>query len=161
MTAEVWDDATEVPIVLAAPLEQLHQPGEFWAFFPTLTNSLLAGILNAPWKTNEDRQNLLTGEYNEELIGAVAELIAESIADLSSCEEPSRHLDALPRRQEASDNEHSILLRYQLNVALRSRPDCSRSTMQTSQTVRVELPTGVPNLGETTRLRGFGDLGSV
>ena len=116
------DDATEVPIVWAAPLEQLHQPGEFWAFFPTLTNSLLAGILNAPWKTNEDRQNLLTGEYNEELIGAAAELIAESIADLSSRKDPSRHLDALPRRQEASDNKHSILLRYRLNAALRSRP---------------------------------------
>ncbi|MYC62196.1 MAG: DEAD/DEAH box helicase [Caldilineaceae bacterium SB0661_bin_34] len=116
------DDATEVPIVWAAPLEQLHQPGEFWAFFPTLTNSLLAGILNAPWKTNEDRQNLLTGEYNEELIGAAAELIAASITDLPSREDPSRHLDALPRRQEAWDNKHSILLRYQLNVALRSRP---------------------------------------
>ena len=116
------DDATEVPIVWAVPLEQLHQPGEFWAFFPTLTNSLLAGILNAPWKTNEDRQNLLTGEYNEELIGMAAELIAESITDLSSREDPSCHLDALPRRQEAWDNQHSILLRYQLNVALRSRP---------------------------------------
>ncbi len=118
------DDAAEVPIVWAAPLEQLHQPGEFWAFFPTLTNSLLAGILNAPWKTNEDRQNLLTGEYNEELITAATELIAKSITDLSSREDPSRHLDALPRRQEAWDNKHSIsiLLRYQLNVALRSRP---------------------------------------
>ena len=44
------DDAAEVSIVWAAPLELLHQPGEFWAFFPTLTNSLLAGILNARGK---------------------------------------------------------------------------------------------------------------
>ena len=43
------DDAGEVPIVWAAPLDPyLHS--EFWAFFPTLTTSLLDGILNAPWK---------------------------------------------------------------------------------------------------------------
>ena len=53
------DDADQVSITWAAPLDRLSRPGSFWAFFPTLTASLLAGILNAPWKTNEDRQNLL------------------------------------------------------------------------------------------------------
>ncbi len=116
------DDAAEVPIVWAAPLDQLHQPGRFWAFFPTLTTSLLAGILNAPWKTNEDRQNLLAGDYNAELIEAAAGLIAASITELSSREDPGRHLDALPRRAEAGDSEHSTLLRDLLNAALRDRP---------------------------------------
>ena len=58
------DDAEEVPISWAAPIDRLNDPGRFWAFFPTTTTSLLSGILNAPWKTNEDRQNLLPGVYN-------------------------------------------------------------------------------------------------
>ena len=116
------DDAAEVPIVWAAPLEKLNQPGRFWAFFPTLTTSLLAGILNAPWKTNEDRQNLLEGTYNEELIEAAADLIAASLTELASNADPARHLDALPRRSEAGDTEHSVQLRDLLNQALRGRP---------------------------------------
>ena len=58
------DDTGQVSISWAAPLDSLGEPGRFWAFFPTATSSLLAGILNAPWKTNEDRQNLLEGVYN-------------------------------------------------------------------------------------------------
>ena len=71
------DDATEVEIKWAAPVDRLNEPGYFWAFFPTQTSSLLAGILNAPWKTNEDRQNLLPGIYNDELIDAAAAMVAK------------------------------------------------------------------------------------
>ena len=114
------DDAGEVPIVWAAPLDH-HMQGEFWAFFPTLTTSLLDGILNAPWKTNEDRQNLLKGVFNDELIGAAAELVAVSIADLSSAEDPGSHLDVLPRRPAPGDNEHCNLLRDRLYGVLAGR----------------------------------------
>ena len=41
------DDTGQVPISWAAPLDNLGEPGRFWAFFPTVTTSLLAGILNA------------------------------------------------------------------------------------------------------------------
>ena len=44
------DDHDEVPIWWAAPLDRLVDPGKFWAFFPTHTPSLVAGILNAPWR---------------------------------------------------------------------------------------------------------------
>ncbi|MYA04017.1 MAG: DEAD/DEAH box helicase [Caldilineaceae bacterium SB0664_bin_22] len=115
------DDAGEVPIVWAAPLNQYMQ-GEFWAFFPTLTKSLLNGILNAPWKTNEDRQNLLEGVFNDELIGAAAELVAVSIADLSSADDPGSHLDVLPRRPEPGDNPHCNLLRDWLYSELAGQP---------------------------------------
>ena len=115
------DDADEVPIWWAAPVDRLNDQGKFWAFFPTLTTSLLAGILNAPWKTNEDRQNLLPGVYNDELIDAVACMIADALPKLSTPEDPARHLDALPRRQESGDNEHSVRLRDQLTEVLRER----------------------------------------
>ena len=108
------DDADEVLISWAAPIDRLSEPGKFWAFFPTMTTSLLSGILNAPWKTNEDRQNLLPGVYNDELIDAAAEMIAYELPRLSTTEDPARHLDALPRRYEAGDSEHSNRLRDQL-----------------------------------------------
>ena len=115
------DDNDEVPIHWAAPLDRLDRPGHFWAFFPTKTSSLVAGILNAPWKTNEDRQNLLGGPYNEELIEAAAALIADSLPALSIEDDPSRHLDALPRRQQADDSEQVNLLRERLFDDLRER----------------------------------------
>ena len=109
----------DVLIRWAAPLEHLDRPGHFWAFFPTSTVSLVAGILNAPWKTNEDRQNLLPGPYNEELIKAAAQMITESLPELANNEDPAKHLDALPRRHEAGDTELADLLRKALFSVLR------------------------------------------
>ena len=115
------DDNNEVPIAWAAPTERLNEPGKFWAFFPTLTTSLLSGILNAPWKTNEDRQNLLRGVYNDELIDAAAKMVVDALPALSTSEDPARHLDTLPRRLEQGDSDHSSLLRDRLNSELRDR----------------------------------------
>ena len=115
------DDSGQVPISWAAPIESLGQPGVFWAYFPTVTSSLLAGILNAPWKTNEDRQNLLDGIYNREIIDAAASMVATALPKLSTANDPGRHLDALPRRREAGDNQHSISLRNRLYSILEDK----------------------------------------
>ena len=115
------DDGDEVPIWWAAPLDRLTDPGTFWAYFPTKTASLAAGILNAPWKTNEDRQNLLPGPYNDELIDAAAEMIAGSLPDLATRADPARHLDALPRRREPGDSAQSERLRRALLAGLCER----------------------------------------
>ena len=114
------DNATEVPIAWAAPMDRPNEPGRFWAFFPTMTSSLLAGILNAPWKTNEDRQNLLPGIYNDELIDATASMVAKVLPRLATPADPAQHLDALPRRVEAWDTEHSQRLQEQLHWNLQS-----------------------------------------
>ena len=113
------DNADEIPIMWAAPLNRLSDPGTFWAFFPTLTQSLLSGILNAPWKTNEDRQNLLPGIYNDELIDAAASMVADVLPRLATDDDPARHIDALPRRHEAGDNPHADRLRDKLYECLR------------------------------------------
>ena len=99
----------------------MDRSGLFWAFFPTNTASLVAGILNAPWKTNEDRQNLLSGYYNVELIEAAARMIAAALPNFATDTDPARHLDALPRRQELGDPEQSVLLRNCLYSNLRDR----------------------------------------
>ena len=115
------DDTGDVRITWAAPLDALSEPGRFWAFFPTQTASLLAGILNAPWKTNEDRQNLLAGPYNDELIDATAEMVADALPSLRTRDDPARHLDALPRREEAGDGAQSKRLRESLLSVLEGR----------------------------------------
>ena len=107
-------DSDEVPIWWAAPLDPSTDASHFWAYLPTQTASLVAGILNAPWKTNEDRQNLLPGPYNEELIEAAAEMIAEALPKLAAEDDPARHLDALPRRRDGADPEQADLLRTRL-----------------------------------------------
>ena len=115
------DDRDEVPVWWAAPVDRLNRPGRFWAFFPTATASLVPGILNAPWKTNEDRQNLLTGRYNDELIGASAELIADALPKIPTTADPARHLDVLPRGHQASDSHQAKLLRQRLYTSLHGR----------------------------------------
>ncbi len=116
------DDNNTALIRWAVPLDQrLTEPGKFWAFFPTDTPSLVAGILNAPWKTNEDRQSLLKGHYNEELIKAAARLIVENLPKISTAEDPARHLDSLPRRHEGGDSEQADLLRKSLFMNLSSQ----------------------------------------
>lgn len=116
------DDDGEVPIWWAAPLDRLNEPGHYWHFFPTQTTCLLAGILNAPWKTNEDRQNLLPGPYNDDLIEAAARLAAKHLPDLASTLDPASHLDALPRRREAGDTEQSNRLRDAVDGLLQGCP---------------------------------------
>ncbi len=115
------DAGDEVPIWWAAPLDRLTHPGVFWAYFPTKTASLVAGILNAPWKTNEDRQNLLPGPYNDELIDAAVEMIADKLPGLATRTDPARHLDALPRRRETGDSVQSERLRQGLVATLCER----------------------------------------
>ncbi len=116
------DDNDELPIWWAAPLGSQYRVGDFWAFFPTQTRSLLAGILNAPWKTNEDRQNLLEGPYNDELIRSSAELVVDSIPQISAASDPAKHLELLPRRERESDTGQTKLFRSTLFSLLHKQP---------------------------------------
>lgn len=58
----------ELPLLWAVPRDRKRVRGRFWAFFPTETETTLSGILNAPWKTNADRQNLLDGPFNRAVL---------------------------------------------------------------------------------------------
>jgi hypothetical protein len=54
----------EVPLAWAVPIGGREAAGQFWAFFPTQSATLAAGILNAPWKLNSDRTNVIAGPWN-------------------------------------------------------------------------------------------------
>jgi superfamily II DNA or RNA helicase len=101
--------------------------GEFWAFFPTKYEVSLSGILNAPWKTNEDRQHLLDGNtFNIQLLCAAAELVVKSIPQLVPPEDPAAYLPLLPgRSKEVLNWADDYLLRQIWSLAAKhpSLPD--------------------------------------
>lgn len=107
---EARSDAThihardEVPLTWAVPVAgRRDEAGRFWAFFPTKTSSYISGILNAPWKLNNDRQGLISGAWNEMLMKEAAALVVESLPSLSEPDDPARHLDSFPRRPDRGD----------------------------------------------------------
>lgn len=97
-------DRGDLPIIWAVPLEGKTAIGQFWAFFPTEYKTTLRGIVNAPWKTNEDRQNLLHSEFNREILEKVAGLVVDNIANLANSDDPGAIVDILPARRDEARN---------------------------------------------------------
>lgn len=93
----------EVPLAWAVPLGGREAAGRFWAFFPTQSDTLAAGILNAPWKLNSDRTNVIPGPWNAALMKEAAALVADNIAQLSTPDDPGAPVSALPRQLERKD----------------------------------------------------------
>jgi superfamily II DNA or RNA helicase len=91
-------DREELPIIWAVPLDTKRSRGRFWAFFPTQEEMTLTGILNAPWKTNSDRQNLLEGAFNNYLLDNAVLLVTGSLPALLDSADPGGILDLLPAR---------------------------------------------------------------
>jgi superfamily II DNA or RNA helicase len=88
-----------IPLSWAVPAVRHEQLGSFWSFFPTTLKTSLSGILNAPWKTNEDRLNLLPGSFNDQLLSAAAKLVIAKLPELVRTEDPGSLLDVLPGRE--------------------------------------------------------------
>ncbi|MFJ6454962.1 sacsin N-terminal ATP-binding-like domain-containing protein [Paenarthrobacter sp. NPDC091669] len=75
------------------------RPGQFWNYFPTPTFTSLSGIVNAAFKLNEDRQNMLAGRYNEEILKVtLPRIVAAALPDLTDIDDPGSILDILPAR---------------------------------------------------------------
>ena len=92
-----------LPVIWAVPNGR-PMPGRFWAFFPTEYVTTLSGIINAPWKTNEDRQNLLTGPFNMELLKVVADIAVDNLSELKNPNDPGWILDIMPARRDEFRN---------------------------------------------------------
>ncbi|CAL9491371.1 DEAD/DEAH box helicase [Streptomyces sp. enrichment culture] len=121
--------------------------GAFWAFFPTHYETTLTGILNAPWKTPEDRQNLTESDFNSELVGAAAELVIRSLPRLVEEEDPGSYLNLLTARgREASQWGDDLLSREIIAIASReaSVPDQS-GVLRKPEEVRLHPPYLLPD----------------
>lgn len=114
---EARSDAThiqardQVPLAWAVPVSGREQAGRFWAFFPTETQSRTSGILNAPWKLNSDRTNLIRGPWNEAIMQAAAELVSDSLSALPTPEDQGAAISAFPRQPERQDEIAIPLIR--------------------------------------------------
>lgn len=101
--------------------------GEFWSFFPTKYEVSLSGYLNAAWKTNEDRQNLLDGTaFNRELLQVAAKLVVTSLPQLSTEADPGAYLPLLPGRAKETHNwaeKHLVEQVWETAAQLPSLPD--------------------------------------
>ncbi|MET9231331.1 DEAD/DEAH box helicase [Lentzea sp. NPDC003310] len=100
-TAGELHDRPEIDISWAVPDRTGREGrlGEFWAYFPTKYKTTLRGIINAPWKTSEDRQNLYAANaFNDELIRAAADLVVDSLPALAREGDAGGYLDVLPAR---------------------------------------------------------------
>ena len=114
-----------LPVIWAVPHGR-PMPGRFWAFFPTEYVTTLSGIINAPWKTNEDRQNLLTGPFNIELLRVVAELAVDNLQHVVNPKDPGWILDIMPARRDEFRNWADQELNdrfYELAATRPSLPD--------------------------------------
>lgn len=134
-----------LPIDWAVPLSGSSTIGKFWAFFPTTFETTLSGILNAPWKTNPDRENLLVGPFNEYLLDVAAELVVENLHNVSSAADPAKHIDRMPARgREArgwADRRITELV-YELAAQRESLPD-QRGQLSLPRSLRLH-PERVP-----------------
>ena len=92
----VINQRDQIPISWAVPLTPRNERSKFWAFFPTEEFITLSGILNAPWKTNSDRQNVLSGPFNDALLDVTTQIIADALPHLQSDDDPARYLEVLP-----------------------------------------------------------------
>ena len=90
----------EIPIAWAVDIEnRQRRRGTFWAFFPTYERTTLSGVLNAPWKLNEDRTRLIEkSPFNEELINTACDMILEHVPELVAKDDPGLVLDLMPAR---------------------------------------------------------------
>lgn len=91
----------QVKVSWAVPLEgnPKRQLGTFWNYFKTQHKTSLRGIVNAPFKMNEDRVSMLENLYNKELLTkAVPRMVAAALPLLSTPMDPALHFDVLPSR---------------------------------------------------------------
>ncbi|MGA6167996.1 sacsin N-terminal ATP-binding-like domain-containing protein [Amycolatopsis magusensis] len=97
--------------------------GTFWSYFPTKYSTTLSGVLNAAWKTNEDRQNLLDNSpLNTELLRQAADLVVGSLGELVVDEDPAAYLPLLPGRTKESPNWACTYLTGRIWQAAAIRP---------------------------------------
>lgn len=132
-------DRETLPVLWAVPLKESRERNLFWAFFPTETETTLSGILNAPWKTNADRLNLLEGPYNLALLDALVTMVVQNLTTLVAPEDRGRMLDLLPVRSRDAKNWADRYIADQLDARLRMAPcmPTTKGTFAIPTTVRL------------------------
>ena len=101
-----------IEVSWAAPLDGAPKGvGTFWAYFPTASGTTLSGIVNAPWKLADDRESLLAGAFNDEILtGVLPRLVGDALPTIYRKDKPAAVLDVLPARGKESRNHADDIL---------------------------------------------------
>ena len=112
-----------VEVTWAAPLQGAPKGvGTFWAYFPTASGTTLSGIVNAPWKLADDRESLLAGPFNDEILTQVLpRLVGDALPGLHRPDRPSVVLDVLPARGKEARNHADDVLNEPVMRAVSAR----------------------------------------
>jgi superfamily II DNA or RNA helicase len=121
LDAGAMADRDRIPLVWAVPTRRGRR-GEFWAFFPTLDQTTLSGVVNAPWKLNEDRTRIIDGPFNAELIERLATLVIENLQPLCSSDDPGVLLELMPARGREAAGWADAQLTNRINELAKTSP---------------------------------------
>lgn len=93
----------EMTVAWAAPMDVPGMPrrstGAAWNHFPTKMVMRVPGIVNAPFKMNDDRVSVLEDDYNSEIFSrTLPRLLLAALPLLRTEHDPARHLDYFPAR---------------------------------------------------------------
>lgn len=88
----------------AVPVQSRQRTGRLWAYFPTLEETTLSGVLNAPWKLNDDRTRVIEGPFNREILEQAGKLVLGHLDALTDPDDPGNVLDILPARGRETRN---------------------------------------------------------
>lgn len=108
----------------AAPLEGAPRGvGTFWAYFPTAEATTLSGIVNAAWKLADDRESLLPGAFNDEILtGVLPRLVVSGLPALCRPGRVAAVIDALPARgREARGYADNVINRPVMDEVAQAR----------------------------------------
>jgi superfamily II DNA or RNA helicase len=89
---------SEVKLTFAAPTTTPTSLGRFWSYFPLSDQTTASGIFNAPWRVNDDRTSMITGQYNNEILEEFAQMFVEVLGSFSNDADPARHFEYMPAR---------------------------------------------------------------
>ena len=144
LDAGAMADRDRIPLVWAVPTRRGPR-GEFWAFFPTLDRTTLRGVVNAPWKLNEDRTRIIEGPFNAELIERLSVLVIEKLPELLPVDDPGLLLDLMPGRGREAAGWADQELTDAINTLAKSSPSLPDQTPELRLPRDVTLhPDGIP-----------------
>ncbi|WP_281964352.1 sacsin N-terminal ATP-binding-like domain-containing protein [Serinicoccus marinus] len=130
-----------IEVTWAAPVAGATQRvGTMWAYFPTADYTTLSGILNAPWKLADDRESLLAGAFNEEILTRVVPgLVARALPRVHSAQGAGAVIDLLPARGKESRSLADDLLNSPVMDAVASAPSIPTMAGTLRHPTRVRL----------------------
>lgn len=154
-------DREVVPLIWAVPRAR-RGIGSFWAFFPTSEQTTLSGVINAPWKLNEDRTRLIDGPFNRELLEHLAALAWERAQELCDPSDPGVVLDLMVGRGRERRGEADGHLTDTVNEMAKTTPSIPDQNGELDFPYSIELsPMDVPRevldlwAGQQTRPVGW------